>query len=404
MKKVLLFCFILFCAGYVSAQENSSGQSEKNFRKAMTVADANGSVSFIVDSTYVISNTGFVTAKQYSYYNDEYQNVHNFLTGYEQWSGTVTNAQDSIYYDSNGNRILYKSFMFQAGEWIPSTRVEYNYDLSDRLIKEEEFIYDIDIEKWILSYREEHIFNGNNLVETLRYDRNSELDLKTLYTDFVADNKPATALLFSAIGGLDKPGSKIYYTYDGNENLISKQSNVIQPDGLERTIMLEEWTYNARNQLTEYLLSYPDYEDPEVFIPSSKTISEYDNNNLVKETDYYYSSYNESWNLTNEIHYFWSEIKEPEPLAEVGSNWKYWIAREMTYGFNKYEVVKDTVITAPLFETGRIITVNASWIEKSLYSNFNMSTDPDGGTIAYMGAFAAFRQGNKSYVWDNNTQ
>lgn len=90
------------------------------------------------------------------------------------------------------------------------------------------------------------------------------------------------------------------------------------------------------------------------------------------------------------------------PLASVGSYWNYWMAQEQSYGFNQYSVVKDTVITAPMYETGEMKTAKASWIEKR--ASFLIHNQPEGIEKAYRGAFAAYREENCSYIWENRTK
>lgn len=86
------------------------------------------------------------------------------------------------------------------------------------------------------------------------------------------------------------------------------------------------------------------------------------------------------------------------PFASVGSHWNYWVAQEYSFGFNKYKVEKDTVITAPLYDTGEEITVTASLIKK--YTNFTFRSTGIGEENKYVGQFAAVRKGKASYVHD----
>ncbi len=92
---------------------------------------------------------------------------------------------------------------------------------------------------------------------------------------------------------------------------------------------------------------------------------------------------------------------ESTPFASISSHWNYWMATEYSYGFHTYTVVKDTTITAPMFETNESKTAIASWIEKRTYSTMHSGGSSEG---AYAGAFAAYREGNKSYVWDSRTK
>lgn len=89
---------------------------------------------------------------------------------------------------------------------------------------------------------------------------------------------------------------------------------------------------------------------------------------------------------------------EAEPLARVGSYWNYWVAQEYSYGYNKYKVIKDTVITAKMYDTGETLTATASWIDKSCSLTYHNQTS--GTDDVYLGSFAAIRIGNASYVYD----
>lgn len=89
---------------------------------------------------------------------------------------------------------------------------------------------------------------------------------------------------------------------------------------------------------------------------------------------------------------------EAEPLARPGSYWTYWVAQEYSFGFNRYKVVKDTVITAKMYDTGETLTARASWIEKSCSLTYH--NQESGKDDVYLGSFAAIRIGNASYVYD----
>lgn len=410
MRKLLLLLLTFCFTGYFFAQKPAEEQT-KTLRKI--AATANNNSIHLLDSIYVYNNSGTVTAKQYCYYNDDNLNDCNILIDINIWNDNTElfSLKDSTYYDVDGNISIYKTFSYEAAEWLPNAHIIYTRNSSGKADKKEEYRYDIDIEKWVLYLTEDYTYDTeNNLIQYVRHTNDIYGDFgpstKVVYSDFVAEDKPEKGLHYTYNANEEDfvPASHIYYTYDERNNLIGEKHTNIESEG-ERNTALNEWKYNSLDQISEYLNFIPQWPDYIEFVPSSKTENFYDaNNNLVRDRNSWYSSYSGTWNLSTEIHYFWNEAALPQPLASISSNWKYWMARERIYGFYKYEVVKDTLITAPLFETGKEITVKASWIEKTLHSSFIGNTQPGNGSTAYMGGFAAYRQGNKSYVWDRNTR
>ena len=94
-----------------------------------------------------------------------------------------------------------------------------------------------------------------------------------------------------------------------------------------------------------------------------------------------------------------------KPLAEIGSHWNYWIAREYSYGFRKYKVTAHELIKAAVDRNGNgqkdadevEEEILAAKIELWRYeTGHNMSEQ--GKAVKESGTFYAFREGNKSYI------
>lgn len=90
--------------------------------------------------------------------------------------------------------------------------------------------------------------------------------------------------------------------------------------------------------------------------------------------------------------------QEAKPFAEVGDNWNYWAARAKDYGFQRYLVIKDTVITAPMFDGGEVRTIKASWIEKYWNSRYHNQAEDIINDPVLNGSAAMFRENDAAYV------
>lgn len=93
---------------------------------------------------------------------------------------------------------------------------------------------------------------------------------------------------------------------------------------------------------------------------------------------------------------------ENKPLASVGSHWNYWVAQEYSFGYCKYKVEKDTVITAKVYGVDTLLTANASLICK--YASLTNHASGESSSNMKIGEFYATRIGNASYVYGQKTK
>lgn len=402
----------LSALGFLLAGSSLSvhGQMFKDITTFPTRIESNGRI-FTQDSTYLYDGRlNTLQAREYTSYNKDLLELTSLSYIIDANGNESLGGKDSLIYDANNNLKTYILKMFKEGEWVPQQRIEHYYTG----IREDSvysWVYDELHAEWFDRLREYYEYDTNGNMSLYWYaDKRDvyaepEKGYKTDYLNYDENGNPEKALRYQ----YDKASGewvekyRIYYTYDVDGKLTSEEYRRIENNGEEVNSTLNEYEYED-GLMTAYITSTPDWKTKE-YVPLNKEEYTYDEEHGYRTqiiTSRYISG-SDSWIQSNTYKFYWSEKQKPEPvktepLARIGSTWKYWVAQMGSYGFNKYEVVKDTVITAELYETGEVITANASWIDKTYsYRNSSFGNREDN---KYVASFAAMRIGNASYVYD----
>lgn len=315
MKKLLPFFFI-FLSAFISINAQINPLNENIERKANLFSNKKVATEkfFLLDSIHAYNGRGEFTAREYNYYNEDHLHIASFASAID-YNGVENNIGiDSSFYDSNQNLQLYKYYAWQDGEWVGSTSTEYFRDNDGKKDSVTDMRFDKDLAEWIISRKEYYTYdNDGNLVEMLifSFGNNGELrpDFRNEYSDFIDIDKPQkiSSWMYND-AGIEHPYMNIYNEYDSKKRNISTISKIIREEG-ERNSLKKEMFYNDKDQLTEIIEYYPNWETQE-FQPDRKTKNVYnpEYDYLEKDSNFWYSAYQGGWSLSSEMIYFWNEV------------------------------------------------------------------------------------------------
>lgn len=276
---------------------------------------------YIIDSITLRNGQGVLTSIGYSYYNELNQEVSSTVVNVDASGVKVNHQMDSAYYDENGNLKLYKVFMWEAGDWIPSRTMTYFTNEEGRVDSTYAARYDKDLAEWkglqrmVYEYGE----NGELLKEIFSDPVDYQLDVfvpffGVWYENFVNGNPlSAKGIYYKDL----RLGTLYNYTYDNQKNRISEESKRISINGADTVVNFaekDEWKYNADNKVIENI--YSRYLSG-AYSPRRKSVYTYDEKGYnLRDTNY--NIKNETLSIVTSYEYFWklpSNNVEPEDTA-----------------------------------------------------------------------------------------
>ena len=204
------------------------------------------------------------------------------------WIGV---QKDTVAYNASGNVIFNARYVSWANEdWVPSYKIEYEYDEADRKIFEQRF--DWNGNEWKGNYRNEYGFDeqGRQYMTARYVNWNSTTGtwIGSTKTEQTFDENGRVAVSISSFWGTDawRPAFRYVYTYDTSGREI------------------EQVTENYANGEWSYL---------------RKSTKEYKDNVLVKDNNYVWLSNEWVFNSRNEVYY--DDDAQAKLRREVIGSW-----------------------------------------------------------------------------------
>lgn len=403
-RHYLLACMLGMAATVASAQ--SFEDREVNF--PTTFITESGDI-YVQDSVYTFNSSDAVKNYELHVFNSNgYKSETN--TFQISWDGKVSqNGKTGFSYNGENQLIETRQYSWKDGAWVDLQHENYYYT-GNRLDSMYISAFDWEIGEWYSMRREYSFYNDENILNCYEmYAQNGvyeemNKDFRIAYSEYNQFGKPAKGKSYNNGGnGEWRDYMNVYLEYDEHGFLTKVTYKKILEDGSDENSSATEWVYSDDGVLLAEIVYYSNYQTKDLE-PSSKSEYLYDETiGCLKEMkSYRYVKSSATWNYSGKTVYYWSKFEgtdtEAVPLARIGSHWNYWVAQEYSFGYTKYKVVKDTVITAPVFETGQILTAKTSWIEK--YNNLTFHGAESGDENRYQGCFGAIRMGNASYVYE----